>query len=170
LIKGIPLGVLKPGVSVLKKLYLVSTGGAGDRVLDISIQSRHSSPLSPTSPTTPASADSAGLGVDATETLETLVVPTVAPLKAEFATTYRRSLKPSNAVSDLQSFDAGHWDPVAGGEAYVEAKVECVGPWSLQVESVSLVRKVCAAMRQVCFQLSALLFRMGARRRLLTHR
>ncbi|EIN06785.1 hypothetical protein PUNSTDRAFT_115294 [Punctularia strigosozonata HHB-11173 SS5] len=145
LIKGIPLGVLKPGVSVLKKLFLVSTGGAGPRTLDISVQSRlYLAPIdsaSPVSPVSPTTADFAKAKEETTETLETLLVPTVASLAVEFGTTYRRSLEPSEGVSDLGAFESGTWDPVSGGEAYVEAIVRCVGPWSLQVEGVSLVRE-----------------------------
>ncbi|KAF9022277.1 hypothetical protein BDZ89DRAFT_208493 [Hymenopellis radicata] len=39
-IKGVPFGTLSPGENCVRVLHLTSTGGAGDRILDISLQSR----------------------------------------------------------------------------------------------------------------------------------
>ena len=55
LIKGVAFGVLQPGDSVRKTLRLTSTGAGGERVLDISVQSRVPHPdgedaVSPDSP------------------------------------------------------------------------------------------------------------------------
>ncbi|KAF5372683.1 hypothetical protein D9615_009870 [Tricholomella constricta] len=84
-IKGVPFGVLAPGVSAVKTLYLVNTGAPGDRVIDISVQSR----------STEAEADPAEPeGQDLTETLSTLVIPTVDPIKVSQTISFtRRSWK-----------------------------------------------------------------------------
>jgi len=42
---------------------------------------------------------------------------------------------------DLSTFDSEYWDDGQGGKAQVGAKLECVGPWSLSVEKVRLIRK-----------------------------
>src|ERR1700691_4065044 len=79
LIKGVSFGVVPPGVDVLKTLYLVNTGAAGDRILDISIQSRTMPKPSP-SGSTPISPDSQSYPSDTSEALQTLTVPTVNPI------------------------------------------------------------------------------------------
>ncbi|KAJ7496837.1 Gryzun, putative trafficking through golgi-domain-containing protein [Mycena latifolia] len=134
LIKGVGFGVLQPGVSVVKTLYLVSSGPAGDRMVDVSIQS--------TAPTTAAAhAPESPELQDMTETLQTLVVPTLEALKAEFGVVYKRAVGARAGVADLRTYDYDFWEDGDGGEALVEARMECVGPWGVEVASVRLLRE-----------------------------
>lgn len=145
LIKGVSFGVVAPGVTVLKTLYLVNTGAGGDRTLDISIQSRAipkstsiDSPIA-----SPASSDAQEIMSDTSEVLQTLTVPTVNPIAVSYSIAYRRALKDRLGLSDLMSFSSDFWDDGEGGEALVTSRMEAVGPWSIEVLSVKLVRKVC---------------------------
>jgi hypothetical protein len=139
LIKGVAFGVLAPGVSVLKTLYLVNTGAAGDRMLDVSIQSRSTAiPEALTS-------ESSELQ-DMSETLQTLIVPTVDPIKVTYGVEYRRALGPRAGLADLRTFEGEFWDDGDGGEAMVNARMECVGPWGLEVESIQLQTQVRAQL------------------------
>ncbi|KAI0300474.1 Gryzun, putative trafficking through golgi-domain-containing protein [Multifurca ochricompacta] len=123
LIKGVAIGVIVPGTTALKSLYLTNTGGDGDRVLDISIQSR--SPIVQ----------------DTSEVLLTLSVPTVAPMKVDYDVKYLHTRGPLPGLTDLHTYDRDYWDDREGGEAIIRAQMECVGPWGLSVETVRLVRK-----------------------------
>ncbi|KAF7792767.1 hypothetical protein EIP86_003865 [Pleurotus ostreatoroseus] len=140
LIKGVSFGVLAPGVSVLKTLYLNSSGAAGDRVIDISIQSRNTadapapaiSPLSPKSPAVQAA--------DTGETLRTVVVPTVSPIEAETSVMYSRSRNAQPPLADLETYDHEFWEDGVGGEATVVTSWRCVGPHGLHIESVKMIK------------------------------
>ncbi|KAJ3553164.1 hypothetical protein NM688_g3760 [Phlebia brevispora] len=138
LIKGVSFGILAPGVSVMKTLYLTSSGAAGDRVIDISVQSRNTAespvttPVSPKSPTTNLS--------DTGETLRTVVVPTVEPIAVETSVTYSRSRKMQPPLADFSTYDDESWDG-ATGEATVVTSWRCLGPHGLHVESVQLVQE-----------------------------
>ncbi|THH12527.1 hypothetical protein EW146_g7608 [Bondarzewia mesenterica] len=141
LIKGVDLGTVSPGVTVLKTLYLTNTGAGGDRVLDISIQSHHApqgadASASPSSPSSPSMSLA-----DTSETLQTLVIPTVAAIKMAYDVKYTRVGGSTAGLLDLRTFDDEYWDNGDGGRATVEARLECVGPWSLSVEKVRLIRK-----------------------------
>ncbi|KAH8115389.1 Gryzun, putative trafficking through golgi-domain-containing protein [Phellopilus nigrolimitatus] len=131
LIKGISYGVLHPGTTACKTLHLVSTSSAGERMLDVSIQSRTVLPGHPeASPTN--------------EVLQTLVIPVVAPFKVKHETSYthRSSIDPGQA--DLTTFDADYWDDSVGGRAFVVTIFECVdcaGASSVSIESVKLNAK-----------------------------
>ncbi len=144
LLKAVACGVLAPGVSVLKKLYLANTGAPGERVIDISVQSHSTAqpPTSPVSPTTPASATAPSL-VDRSETLRTLAVPTVLPIEVEHAVTYRRPAKPQPGLADLMTFEGSQKDEAAAVEAVVTSIVSVVATSGLVVENVVLHRKVC---------------------------
>jgi hypothetical protein len=124
LIKGVTLGTVKPGETVLKTLYLKNSGGAGDRVLDISVQSR--SPVAQ----------------DTSEVLRTLSVPTVAPMKIEYDVKYVHARGPLPGLTELHTYESNYWDDGEGGEALVKARMACMGPWGVSVETVRLVRKV----------------------------
>ncbi|KAF7315077.1 hypothetical protein MIND_00021900 [Mycena indigotica] len=128
LIKGISFGVLQPGVSAVKTLYLISTGGAGDRMLDISIQSVAVAATPTENP-------------DMTETLQTLVIPTSEAIKADFNVVYKRTRGKSAGPGDLRTYDHDFWDDASGGEATVTARLSCPGPWGLKVVSMTLVRQ-----------------------------
>jgi trafficking protein particle complex subunit 11 len=132
LIKGVTLGTITPGETALETLYLKNTGGVGDRVLDISIQSR--SPVSR----------------DTSEVLRTLSVPTVAPMKVEYGVKYLHARGPLPGLTDLQTYEGDYWDDGEGGEALVSARMACVGPWGVSVETVRLVRKVSLLRPVVC--------------------
>ncbi|KAF9268549.1 hypothetical protein L218DRAFT_852654 [Marasmius fiardii PR-910] len=138
LLKGISLGVLSPGVSAVKALHLHSTGAAGDRTLDISVQSRS------TSITTDSGDDVAVTQpelLDITETLRTVVVPTVEPLQMTCDVTYRRTLHPRKGLADLETFENDFWDDGDGGEATVVTTFRCSEPWGLAIESLVLKRQ-----------------------------
>ncbi|KAI0002431.1 Gryzun, putative trafficking through golgi-domain-containing protein [Russula compacta] len=123
LIKGVNLGTVMPGAAILKTLYLKNTGGVGDRVLDISIQSR--SPVAQ----------------DTSEVLRTLLVPTVAPMKVEYGVKYVYTRGPLPGLTDLRTYESDYWDDGEGGEALVRARMVCMGPWGVSVETIRLVRK-----------------------------
>ncbi len=133
LIKGIILGTIMPGETSLKTLYLKNTGGVGDRVLDISIQSR--SPVAQ----------------DTSEVLRTLSVPTVAPMKVEYGVKYVHARGPLPGLSDLHTYESDYWDDGEGGEALISARMACMGPWGVSVETVRLVRKVSLLRPVVCY-------------------
>ncbi|KAA1470414.1 hypothetical protein DENSPDRAFT_849542 [Dentipellis sp. KUC8613] len=142
LIKGVDLGSVAPGATVLKTLYLTNTGAGGDRILDVSIQSRApgslAPPISPLSPTAPE-----GHAGDTSERLQTLVIPTVGAMKAAYDVRYRHAREGAKGLLDLRTYGAEGewWDEWEGGEAEVKVVWECVGPWSVSVEKVRLVRK-----------------------------
>lgn len=146
LIKGIALGIVPPGVSVLKTLYLHNTGAPGDRILDISIQSRFtpSSPASTPDTVPPSPLSPSDDHRDTTETLETLVIPTTEAMKLSYDVKYMSTGTETRmaGLMDLDAYVDEYWDDRDGGVACVEARMECVGPWSLSVEKVRLVRKV----------------------------
>jgi trafficking protein particle complex subunit 11 len=133
LIKGVNLGTLGAGEKVAKTICLTSTGGAGDRSLDLSFQSSSSSD-SPPSETEQAA--------EATELLQSLVVPTVHPFKTEQKISYRRTSKATRGTLDLATFEGDFWDDSDGGEAVITTSISCTGPWGTKVEGFKLVRKV----------------------------
>ncbi|KAG6866197.1 hypothetical protein C0991_007222 [Blastosporella zonata] len=131
-IKGVPFGVLAPGENAVKTLYLISSGAPGDRVVDISVQSR-----APNSVPDPAAPELD----DMTETTKMLVVSTVDPLKIVQTISYRRGLDSWPGLADLNTFDGERWNPIMTSEALVHSVIKCTGPSSLQVESVTLERQ-----------------------------
>ncbi|KAH7928708.1 hypothetical protein BV22DRAFT_1004322 [Leucogyrophana mollusca] len=143
LIKGIHFGVVAPGVTALKTLYLVSGGAPGDRTIDVSVQSssttndpsrsRSTSPASPAGP----------LSRDVSETLQTLVIPTLSALEVVYDVGYRRALGKRAELADLLRYEEEGIDDGTGGdsEAVVTARVTCGGPWGLEIESLNLIRQ-----------------------------
>ncbi|TRM69045.1 Gryzun, putative trafficking through golgi-domain-containing protein [Schizophyllum amplum] len=143
LVKGITCGVLAPGVSVVKTLHLLSTGAPGDRILDVSTQSRDV----PDEDEEPVEEEENAEGVadtrQRTELLHTLVVPTVNPIRASWDVAYERS-STANArpgLADLRTFDGDFWDDSEGGEAVVQLVLECAGPWNLEILAMRLIRE-----------------------------
>ena len=139
LIKGISFGILQPGANGIKTLFLISAGLAGDRVLDISVRSR-----------LPADQGEVEEGLDetkeeihddSTETLHTLTVPAVEPFRINYDVTYRRSTQEWQGLADLKTFSGDYWDG-RGGEAVINVRIECPGPWPIEVEGVVLEREV----------------------------
>lgn len=141
LIKGVSFGVVSRGVNVLKTLYLVNTGAAGDRIIDISIQSRTTLKPSSSSPTS-ITPDSQSYPCDTNEALQTLTVPTVNPITISYNVGYRRALADRPGLANLTAFDGEFWDDGVGGEALVSARMEAVGPYALNVENLKLIRHV----------------------------
>ncbi|KAJ6491785.1 Gryzun, putative trafficking through golgi-domain-containing protein [Mycena vitilis] len=128
LIKGVNFGVLQPGASVVKTLCLTSSGGAGDRMVDVSIQSTAVGAELPENPEL----------LDMTETLQTLVVPTLDAINVNFGVVYKRAVGARVGVADLRTYNHDFWDDGDGGEAIVTARMECAGPWGLEVVNVKL--------------------------------
>ncbi|KAH9855996.1 Gryzun, putative trafficking through golgi-domain-containing protein [Lenzites betulinus] len=142
LLKAVACGVLAPGVTVLKKLFLANTGAPGDRVIDISVQSHSTAqlPVSPTSPKSPTS-PTAPSTVDRSETLRTLTIDVTQPVRIEHAVTYKRPTKPQPGLADLATFEGGHRDEAAAVEALVTSVVSIIAPSGLVIEDVVLHRK-----------------------------
>ncbi|KAI0943837.1 hypothetical protein AcV7_001818 [Taiwanofungus camphoratus] len=142
LIKGVALGVLAPGVSVLKALYLTNTAAVGDRTIDISVQTRAISSVGSTSPVSPES-PSAPIVADRYETLRTILIPVVEPIKVEYQTVYRRSLAGQPGLADLRTYTAEFWDDGDGGEAEIMSLMTCLAPSGVVVEGIKLNRQDC---------------------------
>lgn len=111
----------------------MNTGAVGDRILDISVQSRPTSPGTHTDNTE---------FQDVTETLRTLVIPTVDPIKVTQTILYMQAAGEWLGLADLKTFDGDFWDNRKTGEALVHSRIECAGPSGIEIESVELVRKV----------------------------
>ncbi|KAL4248314.1 hypothetical protein ABKN59_006671 [Abortiporus biennis] len=132
LIKGISCGTLSPGGKVSKTLNLGTSGAPGDRMLDISVQSRSTSISAKLSESTPA---------DTGETLRTLVVSVIDPINVAYDVVYKRSSKPQRSIADLETYEGDYWDDGDGGVAHVVSKFSCAAPSGVHVESVKLTRE-----------------------------
>lgn len=126
--------MLAPGAQVLKTLYLANTGAAGNRVVDISVQSRS---------TSSEESDNALEHPDVTEHLQTLLVPTVDPIEISHTIAYTRPLNEWPGLADLRTFDAEFWDDRCGGGALISSKLVCIGQSEIEIESIRLKREVC---------------------------
>ncbi|KAK0494835.1 Gryzun, putative trafficking through golgi-domain-containing protein [Armillaria luteobubalina] len=135
LIKGISFGVLVPGVSSIKTLNLSNTGGAGDRMIDISIQSRVVSRYDSNEDLSKSEME------DVSEILQTLTVPTAKALNVAYDVAYRRPLVERLGLADLRRFEEDFWDEGETGEALVTLRLECAGPWALELQKVVLERQ-----------------------------
>ncbi|KLO13661.1 hypothetical protein SCHPADRAFT_852230 [Schizopora paradoxa] len=118
LIKGVSFGALSPGMSAMKALYLTSMGSGGERVLDVSVQSKVKG----------ASEIEVSSRIEhharAQEHLQTFVVPVVWPFTFSHETTYsRRADNPGYNLGDLDTFEREYWDDMYGGEANVQTTV-----------------------------------------------
>ena len=132
-IKGVSFGVLASGARILKTLYLVNTGAAGNRMVDISVQSRSTS-----SEATNDDLES----LDVTEILQTLLVPTMDPIEISHSVTYTRPISEWLGLADLRTFDTSFWDDRCGGEALINSKMIYAGPSDIEIESIRLEREV----------------------------
>jgi trafficking protein particle complex subunit 11 len=144
MLRGIHLGLLQPGVDAAKTIYLTNTGAAGDRVLDISIQSRCPSSETPVAAEPPEPESPVVALKDVSEALKTIIVPTVEAITSDFSVMYQYSSRATLGFSDLRTYDHDYWDDSVGGEALVTNKMGFKGPWGIKVESISLVKKVIA--------------------------
>jgi trafficking protein particle complex subunit 11 len=69
-------------------------------------------------------------------------VPTVTPITISYDVGYRRALAERPGPADLALYDSEFWDDREGGEALVSARMVTMGPYSLDVKSVKLIRHV----------------------------
>ncbi len=131
--------MLQSGASITKTLVLGTSIAAGDRVIDISVQSRStaSRPLASGSPQSPHPSHA-----DTGETLKTLAVSTIEPITFASQVAYRRSSNLQAGLADLATYEDDYWDDSDGGEAHVVTTVSCVGPTGIIIESVKLIRQV----------------------------
>jgi len=133
LIKGVAYDILQPGETSHKNLFLHSVGSPGDRSIDISVQceipkSPEADVSSPISPTTS--------GV--TESLHTLLIPTICPLESDSNITYNR--RPSNGLliaSDLKGYEASHMEIYAA--AILNSTLLNAGSWDIDVHNIKLI-------------------------------
>lgn len=134
LIKGVSYGILNPGQTSQKVLLLHSTGAAGDRSLDISVQcdlpdetGLTKMTSSPVSPVTTVS-----------ESLHSLTIQTASPFLCDFSTSFRlfsdgRVLE----ISDLRRYDASYVEPYA--QLILRTTISASGPRPIRVEKISLL-------------------------------
>jgi hypothetical protein len=136
LIKRVPFGVLQPGENRIKTLSLISTGLAGDRILDVSARSRP-----PGDQEGKVEGTDDEMDHDSTEILHTLTVSAVEPFRISHDVVYRRSTQEWVGLADLKTFDGDYWDS-RGGDAVVNVRIECPGPWPVEIDGVVLEREV----------------------------
>lgn len=145
LVKGVQFGTVKPGVSVVKTLVLMSSGAPGDRTIDVSVQSsttvRPASQSQSRSPS-PSETLDASQNHDTCEILRTLLIPTSSVFAVRQDVAYQRSLQAPPALADLSVLESPHWEACVGGEAVVTTVVECAAPCGVEVENVMLRRVV----------------------------
>lgn len=138
LIKGVTFGALSPGMTARKDLYLTCMGAGGERMLDISVQSRvmgaHEAEAS--SPV--------GRPGRSQEHLQTLIVPVISPFTFSHQTTYsRRTDNPDYNLGDLHTFDSDYWDDIYGGEAHVQTAITSAeGRDSISVVGFKFIEEV----------------------------
>ncbi|KDQ13969.1 hypothetical protein BOTBODRAFT_110665 [Botryobasidium botryosum FD-172 SS1] len=129
MIKGVDFGTVSSGDAILKTIYLMSRGSAGERVIDISIQSR----IADTAPDADAE--------HASEMLQTLVIPTSRPLDTTFDIAYHRVPDMRRPLLDLATFDADTNVFDARSRATIAGRIICAGPSDVELISVRLDKK-----------------------------
>ena len=139
LLKEIFFGVLQSGANKVKTLYSSSTGLAGDHVLDISVRSRLLADQGEVEDGVDESKNE--IDYDSTETLHNLTVPAVESFRVNYDVVYRRSAQEWVGLADLKTCDGDYLDD-RGGEAVINVRIECPGPWPIEVEGVVLEREV----------------------------
>ncbi|KAI6029321.1 Gryzun, putative trafficking through golgi-domain-containing protein [Pisolithus microcarpus] len=141
LIKGAECGIIAPGASVRKTFILVASGAAGNRTIDVSVQSNASSTLPTVHRPTGLSMSSSTSSLAANDTnefLRTLVIPATAPFSVTHDVEYQVSLCPARPLSELSTLGGDTWD---GGEVIIMTKLECMAPCGLEVEGLELKRQ-----------------------------
>lgn len=133
LIKGVYCGVIKPGVVVAKTLHLLSHDTAGDRVLDISVQTRI-----PGS----SSSDQDDSEGDVTENLQTVSIPTVDAFHLTQDVTYQHNEREWTVLTDLRSYEEDYEEYERGIEATIVTDISIVGPWSIYIECIKFDNEV----------------------------
>ncbi|KAI6095077.1 Foie gras liver health family 1-domain-containing protein [Pisolithus sp. B1] len=141
LIKGAECGIVPPGASVRKTFILVASGAAGNRTIDVSVQSNALSTLPTVRKSTGLSMSSSTSSLvanDTNEFLRTLVIPATAPFSVTHDVEYQVSLRPARPLSELSTLGGDSWD---GGEVIIMTKLECIAPRGLEVEGLKLKRQ-----------------------------
>lgn len=123
---------------------LHNTGASGDRIIDISVQCEHSGynasegAVAANDADTPASPR---LPTETSESLHTLVIPTVPALDVESLATYRRptqrTASPATGLMDLTPYDLSTCDRHA--EAVIRTTIVSPGPWDIVVEAFAFL-------------------------------
>ncbi|KAF8514641.1 Foie gras liver health family 1-domain-containing protein [Hysterangium stoloniferum] len=133
LIKGVKCGVLRPGETIQKILFLHSTGTAGDRILDISVQCQLPSLDATEDAQSHVSPRSAS---NISETLQTLSISTLSPLGINSEVAYRlpvqSSRDPTRVPTALSSYDNSVLENQA--EGIVRTTITNLGPWDIIIE------------------------------------
>jgi hypothetical protein len=133
------MGTVKPGDTVRKVVWLLNRNSPGKRLLDFSIRS--SPHLEGPGESELAAAGAAHSLLSQAEHLRTISVPVVRPFHCSFDPSYRHSFgvkKKKSKVLDLQEPDA--WSDAC--RAVVHARLGCLGPWPVDVQSITLVATV----------------------------
>lgn len=131
LIKGVEFGVAKPGETIRQTLHLLTMGAAGERVVDISIQSRAIGV---------GATDTPELFADTNETLRTLIIPTVPSLHTSVDVTYQRLSGPLPSLLDFKLFEPDGF--ATEHKAVVSLHLSNRGPCDLSIQAVKFVSKV----------------------------
>lgn len=142
LIRDIHLGVLASGHSTIKTLHIFNTGAGGDRMIDVSIQTKTIMPKSESARSVDDNGEKNGISCDMMEHLNLLVVPTINPVDVSYSISYGRDTNSWSGLADLDTFEDSFWDSRRGGHAIITSSMTCVGPWSLLIENVDLERNV----------------------------
>ncbi|KAH8827913.1 Gryzun, putative trafficking through golgi-domain-containing protein [Flagelloscypha sp. PMI_526] len=124
----------------LESFTLLSKGAAGDRILDIAVQTRPAS-FDPDPDADEEEKDEAQHRADehTTETVKTVVIPVVDPLKAAFEVAYAGMRGQQSCPSDLALFEGQSWSNADGTEVTIGTQLEFSGPWVVDVHEIKLV-------------------------------
>ena len=128
IIKQISLGTLQPSSSLTKTIFLRADGHPGDRILDVSIQSR----LHPTSASSGATQSDEEARPN--ETIRTVTIPCVRPIGVAFGLERHPPKEPVRELLALDAFEEGEFDKE--GEVLLTSRFDLLGAWDLEVESV----------------------------------
>ncbi len=136
LIKGVSFGVVQVGDSVTRTLYFIG-GASGEKMLDVSIQSRasHAHPEPDHTSST-------------NETLRQLRVPVVSPMQYAFHTIYIQDPHPLPPLIDLSKFEPDAFEPA--GRALASIDITCSGPLDIIVNSIQFIPRVSFGVFPAC--------------------
>lgn len=154
MIRGILLGSLvlhsssstnsNKNSEIRQTLLIKNTGGAGERVVDMSVRTRPKRKIS--SVGTDETETDMTLESE-TETLKTISIPCVDPLKVSYDISYRRRMAATSSSSSPLLWDAPinedtDVDPRSlEYEAVIRTAISCLGPWTVEVEKVVLKKR-----------------------------
>lgn len=145
LLKGVPCGVLLPGENVRKTLTLQSTRAGGDRVLDISVQSRagtdeHDEATDEGPDEQSKNEEHEATKADINDVLHTLTVPTAPPLDYSWSVRYARPEENMREPGDMTTYEPDAFDSDVA--AYLMLSCTVPGPWDVELQSVQLDHSV----------------------------